>query len=56
MHTESKYGEFCRLDVQCQRLDKNSRCNQNLNICQCQPRHEPQSFAKARKDYWCVGE
>ena len=30
--TESKYDEFCQLDIQCQWRDKNTKCCQN-NIC-----------------------
>jgi len=33
---ESKYEEFCQLDIQCQSKDKNSRCNKDFNMCECQ--------------------
>jgi len=34
-YKESKYDEFCRLDIQCQRRDKNTKCNRDFNMCEC---------------------
>jgi hypothetical protein len=52
-YKESKFDEFCRLDIQCQRTDTNTRCNLDLNMCQCQPRYIPKKKNGHRKQM-CV--
>jgi len=51
-YKESKYDEFCQLDIQCQRRDKNTKCNQDFNFCECQPQYVAQSFNNGQ--FWCV--
>lgn len=51
-YKESKYDEFCRLDIQCQRRDKNTKCNRDFNMCECQPQYVAQSFNNGQ--FWCV--
>ena len=51
---ESKYDEFCLLDIQCQRRDKNTKCNRDFNLCECQPRYIAKSYSD--KQYWCIGK
>ena len=50
--TESKYDEFCQLDIQCQRRDKNTKCTRTYNLCECQPQYVTQSFNNGQ--FWCV--
>ena len=52
--SESKYDEFCLLDIQCQRRDKNTKCNRDFNLCECQPRYIAKSYSD--KQYWCIGK
>ena len=52
----SKYGEYCRLDIQCTRSDGNAHCNMDLNVCRCLPRFKPQSYNDGSGKPWCVGE
>ena len=56
--TESKFGQFCRFDVQCQSFDSNTRCNTDLNVCECQPRFRPNNSKNSggRKDTKCIGK
>jgi len=51
-YKESKYDEFCQLDIQCQRRDKNTKCNRDFNLCECQPQYVAQSFNNGH--FWCV--
>lgn len=51
-YKESRYDEFCQLDIQCQRRDKNTKCNRDFNMCECQPRYIAQSFGNGQQ--WCV--
>ena len=50
--TESKYDDFCQLDIQCQKHDKNTKCNRDFNLCECQPQYVVQSFNNGQS--WCV--
>ena len=57
VNLESHYDEFCRLDEQCQRVDRNSRCNLDLNVCRCLPRFLAQAYGNQHsKRRWCVGK
>lgn len=47
----ANFNGFCRLDIQCQHTDKNTRCNPDLNMCQCLPRYKPQ---RSGKEKWCM--
>ena len=49
----ANFNGFCRLDIQCQHTDKNTRCNPDLNMCQCLPRYKPQ---RSGREKWCMGE
>jgi len=51
-YKESKYDEFCQLDIQCQRRDKNTKCTRTYNLCECQPQYVAQSFNNGQ--FWCV--
>lgn len=48
----SKFDEFCQLDIQCQRRDKNTKCNHDFNLCECQSRYIAKSYSKGQ--HWCV--
>ena len=50
--TESKYDDFCQLDIQCQKHDKNTKCNRDFNLCECQQQYVVQSFNNGQS--WCV--
>eukprot|EP00093_Oithona_nana_P013290 13290.XXX_944445_942219_1 [CDS] Oithona nana genome sequencing. len=51
-YKESKYDDFCQLDIQCQKHDKNTKCNRDFNLCECQPQYVVQSFNNGQS--WCV--
>jgi len=51
-YKESKYDEFCHIDIQCQRRDKNTKCNRDFSLCECQPQYVAQSFNNGH--FWCV--
>ena len=53
LSVESRYDEFCNLDEQCQRIDRNTKCHHDLNVCRCKPRYQVQNFNKGS---WCMGE
>ena len=44
--------------TQCRHSDKNTRCNPDLNMCQCLPRYKHQRAAgqQGREGKWCMGE
>jgi len=52
----ANFNEFCRLDIQCRHSDKNTRCNPDLNMCQCLPRYKHQRAAgqQGREGKWCM--
>ena len=51
----ANFNEFCRLDMQCRHTDGNTRCNPDLNMCQCLPRYKPQKQQGSRQRR-CLGE
>ena len=50
----SKYDEFCQLDIQCQYRDKNSKCNRDFSLCECQNRYVAKSYSDGQQ--WCIGK